>query len=155
MELIRKIICYYIKLYSLQLVGLFEFCKVTGSIYMECYPTTICKDFLLWLFAVTSNEPNMLSLKMGLPGLGVYYVRFYPPPTRSAFRILQVSARRCIACYPITIGKDFVLWVAAQSPPTKRKWSHLKWVPNFRSRFQSGKVLFGKRLLSPRVWLNK
>ena len=43
---------------------------------MDCYPTTIGKDFLLWLLAVTSNEAKMLPLKIGPPNLGVYYVLY-------------------------------------------------------------------------------
>ena len=32
---------------------------------MGWYPTTVGKHFLLWLLAVTSNEANILQLKMG------------------------------------------------------------------------------------------
>ena len=38
---------------------------------MNCYPTTIGKDFLLWLLTIISNETKMLPLKMDLPSLGV------------------------------------------------------------------------------------
>ena len=43
---------------------------------MGCYPTTVGKDFLLWLLAVTSTETKMLPLKMGLPSLAVYYMSY-------------------------------------------------------------------------------
>ena len=44
---------------------------------MDCYPTIIGKEFLLSLLAVTSNEAEMLSLKIGLPSLGVYVLCSY------------------------------------------------------------------------------
>ena len=56
---------------------------------MDCYPTTIGKEFLLWLLAVTSNEEKVIPLKMGLPISAVYFVWFYPPPTGRIFCILQ------------------------------------------------------------------
>ena len=36
-----------------------------------------------------------------------------PPPTEKEICILQISQSRCIACYPITIVKDFLLWIVA------------------------------------------
>ena len=66
---------------------------------------------------------------MGLPSLGVYYcVRFYPPPTGRAFCNFQVSVIRCIACYPTTIGKNFLLWIVPRLPPMTQKCSQLKWI---------------------------
>ena len=41
---------------------------------MDCYSTTIGKNFLLWLLAVTSNKAKIIPLKMGLPGLRIFYV---------------------------------------------------------------------------------
>ena len=43
------------------------------------------------------------------------------------FCILQLSISRCIACYPNTICKDFLLWIVALLPPMREKCSHLKW----------------------------
>ena len=34
---------------------------------MDCYPTTIGKDILLWLHAVTYGEAKMLPIKAGHP----------------------------------------------------------------------------------------
>ena len=48
--------------------------RINASRCMDCYPTIIGKEFLLSLLAVTSNEAKMLSLKIGLLSLGVYYV---------------------------------------------------------------------------------
>ena len=66
----------------------------------------------------------MLSLKIGLPSLGVYYVAMVLATGRT-FCILQRSVSRCIACYPTT---DFLLWIVARLPPMRQKCSHLKWV---------------------------
>ena len=73
-------------------------------------------------------KKKMLPIKMSLPSLGVYYVRFYPPPIGRGFFILQVSRSMCIACYPTTIGKEFLLWIVACSPAIRQKCLHLKWV---------------------------
>ena len=67
---------------------------------MDCYPNTVGKNVLLWLLAVTSNETKMLSLKIGLPSLGVYYV--------------NVSSYK--DHFPATAGKDFFyifLWLCS------------------------------------------
>ena len=98
--------------------------RINASRCMGCYPTIIGKEFLLSLLAVTSNEAKMLSLKIGLLSLGVYYVAMVLATGRT-FCILQRSVSRCIACYPTTIDKDFLLWIVARLPPMS---SHLKWV---------------------------
>ena len=41
------------------------------SRWMDCYPTAIGKDFLLWLLTVIFNEAKVLPLKLGLHHLGV------------------------------------------------------------------------------------
>ena len=102
------------------------------------------KKFLLWLFAVTSNEAKTLPQKMGLPNLEVYYVNVrsykdcYPNIywkhffslvlMRRVVCILQVNVNRCMGCYLTAIGKDFLLWLFAQPPPMRQKCSNLKCV---------------------------
>ena len=65
-----------IELYPPQWAEIFEFYTVSVSRFMDCYPTTISKNVLLWLLSVTSNEPKMRPLKVALPSLGVYYAGF-------------------------------------------------------------------------------
>ena len=74
----------------------FVFCIVSISRCMGCcYPTTsIGQDFCRFYAVITSKEAKMLSLKMGLPSLGVYY--------------LCVSC--CKDCYPTNTCKDFLIF---------------------------------------------
>ena len=116
---------------------------------MGCYPTTIEKGFLLWLFSITSNVAKMLRLKMGFPSVGVYYVSVssykdcystaigkdyliffsgFTHHTGRDFCFLQVNVSRFMGSYSITIGKDVLLWLFAQSPSVRQKIPHLKWV---------------------------
>ena len=74
----------------------FVFCIVIISRCIGCcYSTTSIVQDVCWFYAViTFIEAKMLTLKMGLPSLGVYY--------------LCVSC--CKDCYPTNTGKDFLIF---------------------------------------------
>ena len=93
---------------------------------MDCYSTTIGKNFLLWLLAVTSNEAKIIPLKMGLPRSRVFYVAkckqlsgllFIDPSSLQGFFSLVLPTTTVkggffasviiyMDCYPTTIGND-------------------------------------------------
>ena len=93
--IIRKIICY-----PPQRAERLVFCTVTVSKFMNCYSTTIGKDFLLWLLAVTSSEAKMLPIKVILTSLGVFRCLVLPTTNGKGFLYF---ASKCKQVYSLLI----------------------------------------------------
>ena len=94
-----------IKLYSKQRTDLFVFCTVSVIRCMSCYPTTIDKDLLFWLFAVTSKKVKMFPLKRDFLSLGVYYI--------------SISSYK--GCYSTNIGNDILMYFSGWFYPPQRE----------------------------------
>ena len=89
-----------ISLYAPKWAGLFVFCTVSVRRCMNSYSTTNGNEFLFWLLAVSANEAKRLPLKMGLPSLRVYYVWFYPAPTRRVFLYFASMCKQVYSLLP-------------------------------------------------------
>ena len=131
--IVRKIICQY------------RYTRDNGQCFLrfvqsKCkqmygmLPTTVIgKDFLLWLLAVSSNKVKMHILFMSilykcnqLQGLLPHHLARIVLIFFSGFTHHNGKSFLYFAS-SITIGKEFLLWLFAQSPPVRQNGSHLKW----------------------------
>ena len=96
-------------------------------------------------------------LCLHLAGISLTFFSVFANHDGRDFCVFQVSAIRYIGCYPTTIGNRFLLWLFARSPPMRLGHLPLKMgIPCLGVAFSEvNQVIFGKRLLPPKVKLNK
>ena len=131
------------------------------------------KKFLLWLFAVTSNEAKTLPQKVGLPNLEVYYVNVrsykdcYPNIYWKHFFLSSFNEKSCLyftskckqmyGLLPHRYWQGFFALVICSATSNEAKMLQLKMgLLILEVAFsQPDKVLFGKKLLPPGAKLVK
>ena len=98
------------QLYPSQRAGFSVFYPVSVSRCMDCYPTTIGKDFLLWLFAITSNGKNAPTIN-GSPKFKIILcsqlATVLPTTSGTGFLCFASKCKQVDSLLPTTIGKIF------------------------------------------------